>query len=244
MPTNGFFPVYGTLNTSGGQIDPGTNLSQPVTIATANTRISHRFLSWPASSTRPGSSNRTSRFNYNDLLLRQTYIFRLTKAPPPYRGLVYRDGDTKERHHGQPDGGLLEHRIAPEQTLLLGIDLQRHVNEGVGADNYGMGSHRYHEPGLQQLPRFRRVHRHLSEEHQGSERPSRPAPDPLGRSLVADRRGLFDHVETHNISEATSRTRNSNDDNLSLSGSLMYLADNGLSPYFAYAESFEGCCRA
>ncbi|MFM5136870.1 TonB-dependent siderophore receptor, partial [Aeromonas rivipollensis] len=40
VPTNGFFPVYGTLNTSGGQIDPATNLSQPGYDRNRNTQIS------------------------------------------------------------------------------------------------------------------------------------------------------------------------------------------------------------
>lgn len=40
VPTNGFFPVYGTLNTSGGQIDPSTNLSQPDYDRNRNTQIS------------------------------------------------------------------------------------------------------------------------------------------------------------------------------------------------------------
>ncbi|MGL5153445.1 MAG: TonB-dependent siderophore receptor, partial [Aeromonas veronii] len=94
VPTNGFFPVYGTLNTSGGQIDPSTNLSQPDYDRNRNTQISTGYeLAHQLNQTWEFKQN--VRFNYNDLLLRQTYIFPTYEGTTASRGLVYRDGNTK-----------------------------------------------------------------------------------------------------------------------------------------------------
>ncbi|MFM4805458.1 TonB-dependent siderophore receptor [Aeromonas bivalvium] len=237
VPTNGFFPVYGTLNTEGGQIDPATNLSQPDYDRNRNTQISAGYeLAHQINETWEFKQN--VRFNYNDLLLRQTYIFPTYEGTTAYRGLVYRDGDTKS---GTMDNQLVGYwnTDRTEQTLLLGIDLQRHVNEGQEADNYGMGSidtlHLDHG-GFPGFDESTTTHQKSTKGQSGFYAQHQIRWD--DRWLLTAG-GRFDYVETHNISEATSKNEKQYDDNLSLSGSLMYLADNGLSPYFAYAESFE-----
>ena len=237
VPTNGFFPVYGTLNTSGGQIDPSTNLSQPDYDRNRNTQISAGYeLAHQLNQTWEFKQN--VRFNYNDLLLRQTYIFPTYEGTTAYRGLVYRDGDTKS---ATMDNQLVGYwnTDRTEQTLLMGIDLQRHVNEGVEADNYGMGSIDTMNPDYSGFPGFDESTATYQKNTKGQSGLYAQHQIRWDDRWLLTAGGRFDYVETHNISEATSKNEKQYDDNLSLSGSLMYLADNGLSPYFAYAESFE-----
>ncbi|MCR3967453.1 TonB-dependent siderophore receptor [Aeromonas veronii] len=236
VPTNGFFPVYGTLNTSGGQIDPSTNLSQPDYDRNRNTQISTGYelahqlnQSW--------EFKQNVRFNYNDLLLRQTYIFPTYEGTTAYRGLVYRDGNTKSATMDNQMVGYWN-TDSTEQTLLLGVDLQRHVNEGVEADNYGMGSINTMNPDYSGFPGF--------DESTATYQKTTMAQEGIyaQHQIRWDDRwlltagGRFDYVETHNISKTYDRDEKQYDHALSLSGSLMYLADNGISPYFAYSESF------
>ena len=237
VPTNGFFPVYGTLNTEGGQIDPSTNLSQPDYDRNRNTQISTGYeLAHQFNQTWEFKQN--VRFNYNDLLLRQTYIFPTYEGTTAYRGLVYRDGDTKS---ATMDNQLVGYwnTDRTEQTLLMGIDLQRHVNEGVEADNYGMGSINTINPDYSGFPGFDESTATYQKNTKGQSGLYAQHQIRWDDRWLLTAGGRFDYVETHNISEATSKNEKQYDDNLSLSGSLMYLADNGLSPYFAYAESFE-----
>lgn len=237
VPTNGFFPVYGTLNTSGGQIDPSTNLSQPDYDRNRNTQISAGYeLAHQLNQTWEFKQN--VRFNYNDLLLRQTYIFPTYEGTTAYRGLVYRDGDTKSATMDNQMVGYWN-TDSTEQTLLLGVDLQRHVNEGQESDNYGMGAINTMNPDYSGFPGFDEstaTHQKSTKGQSGLYAQHQIRWDDLWLLTAG---GRFDYVETHNISEAKSKNEKQYDDNLSLSGSLMYLADNGLSPYFAYAESFE-----
>lgn len=235
VPTNGFFPVYGTLNTSGGQIDPSTNLSQPDYDRNRNTQISTGYeLAHQLNQTWEFKQN--VRFNYNDLLLRQTYIFPTYEGTTASRGLVYRDGNTKSATMDNQMVGYWN-TDSTEQTLLLGVDLQRHVNEGVEADNYGMGSINTMNPDYSGFPGFDEstaTHHKSSKGQSGLYAQHQIRWD--DRWLLTAG-GRFDYVETHNAN--TSKDERQYDHELSLSGSLMYLADNGLSPYFAYAESFE-----
>ncbi|MGU5655614.1 TonB-dependent siderophore receptor [Aeromonas allosaccharophila] len=236
VPTNGFFPVYGTLNTSGGQIDPSTNLSQPDYDRNRNTQISTGYelahqlnQSW--------EFKQNVRFNYNDLLLRQTYIFPTYEGTTAYRGLVYRDGNTKSATMDNQMVGYWN-TDSTEQILLLGVDLQRHVNEGVEADNYGMGSINTMNPDYSGFPGF--------DESTATYQKTTMAQEGIyaQHQIRWDDRwlltagGRFDYVETHNISKTYDRDEKQYDHALSLSGSLMYLADNGISPYLAYSESF------
>ncbi|MCE9932421.1 TonB-dependent siderophore receptor [Aeromonas salmonicida] len=237
VPTNGFFPVYGTLNTSGGQIDPSTNLSQPDYDRNRNTQISAGYeLAHQLNQTWEFKQN--VRFNYNDLLLRQTYIFPIYEGTTASRGLVYRDGDTKSATMDNQMVGYWN-TDSTEQTLLLGLDLQRHVNEGQEADNFGMGSINTMNPDYSGFPGFDEsttTHQKSTKGQSGLYAQHQIRWD--DRWLLAGG-GRFDYVDTHNISEAKSKEEKQYDHELSLSGSLMYLADNGLSPYIAYAESFE-----
>ncbi len=243
VPTNGFFPVYGTLNTSGGQIDPATNLSQPDYDRNRNTQISTGYelahqlnQSW--------EFKQKVRFNYNDLQLRQTYIYPWAawpatpdeNMPVRGRGMIYRDGNTKSATMDNQMVGYWN-TDSTEQTLLLGVDLQRHVNKGMEADSW-MGTIDTQHPDYSGFPGF--------DESTATYQKTTMAQEGIyaQHQIRWDDRwlltggGRFDYVETHNISKKYDRDEKQYDHALSLSGSLMYLADNGISPYLAYSESF------
>ncbi|MGL4777398.1 MAG: TonB-dependent siderophore receptor, partial [Aeromonas veronii] len=243
VPTNGFFPVYGTLNTSGGQIDPSTNLSQPDYDRNRNTQLSTGYelahqlnQSW--------EFKQKVRFNYNDLLLRQTYIYPWAawpatpdeNMPVRGRGMIYRDGNTKSATMDNQMVGYWN-TDSTEQTLLLGVDLQRHVNKGMEADSW-MGTIDTQNPDYSGFPGF--------DESTATYQKTTMAQEGIyaQHQIRWDDRwlltggGRFDYVETHNISKTYDRDEKQYDHALSLSGSLMYLADNGISPYLAYSESF------
>ncbi|MGL5564112.1 MAG: TonB-dependent siderophore receptor, partial [Plesiomonas sp.] len=243
VPTNGFFPVYGTLNTSGGQIDPSTNLSQPDYDRNRNTQISTGYeLAHQLNQT--WEFKQKVRFNYNDLLLRQTYIYPWAawpatpdeNMPVRGRGMIYRDGNTKSATMDNQMVGYWN-TDSTEQTLLLGVDLQRHVNKGMEADSW-MGTIDTQNPDYSGFPGF--------DESTATYQKTTMAQEGIyaQHQIRWDDRwlltggGRFDYVETHNISKTYDRDEKQYDHALSLSGSLMYLADNGISPYLAYSESF------
>lgn len=48
----------------------------------------------------------------------------------------------------------------------------------------------------------------------------------------------YDFARTNNRNHTAGGEEKANDEQLSLSGGIMYLADNGVSPYLSYTESF------
>ncbi|MGY3859227.1 TonB-dependent siderophore receptor [Aeromonas intestinalis] len=235
VPTNGFFPVYGTLDTTPGQIDPSTNLSQPDYDRNRNTQISAGYeLAHQFNDTWEFKQN--VRFSYNDLLLRQTYIYPVYDTTTAPRSVVYRDGDTKSiTMDNQMVGYWNTDRT--EQTLLLGIDLQRHVNEGVESDFVGVGTINTIHPDYNDFTGFDESAATYQKNTKGQSGFYAQHQIRWDDRWLLTAGGRFDYVETHNINKSANQKQY--DDNLSLSGSLMYLFDNGISPYFAYAESFE-----
>jgi iron complex outermembrane receptor protein len=234
-PTGGFFPVYGTLDTSGGQINPSTNLGQPDYDRNRNTQLSAGYAlehqlndMWEL--------KQNFNYSYNKLLLRSTYIFPTYAETTAYRGLVYRDGETNSFSlDNQAVGYWNSDRT--EQTLLVGVDLQQHTNKGVEADPFGMGSINTMQPSDNDFPGFDPADATYQKNDKAQ------AGLYIQHQLKLDDRwllqagGRYDYIETHNRDSSVNEKQY--DDQLSLSGSLMYLAENGVSPYVSYAESFE-----
>ena len=237
VPTGSFFPAYGTLDTSGGQIDPSTNLGQPDNDTNRSTQITVGYeLAHQLNDTWEFKQN--ARFNYNDLLLRQTYIFPNDSSSILDRGLVYRDGDTKSITLDNQMVGYWN-TDSTEQTLLLGVDLQRHVNESDEADAYFIDKIDAFNPNHGSFPGFDESTATHQKSSKGQSGLYAQHQIRWNERWLLTAGGRFDYVETHNISERSNTDQKQYDDNLSLSGSLMYLADNGLAPYISYAESFE-----
>lgn len=240
VPTNTFVPQYGSIiDTPNGKIDPETNLGQPDFDKYERTQVSLGYLlehqlndTWDL----------TSRLNYayNDLHLRSSYAFNSNTAPPNNevgQGLVYRKGDVNSftfdnRALAKWDTSRFEH------TLLAGVELQHHKNEGDELDDFAFGSINPWNP--------------VYGNHNG-----------INQSAVKDREitkaqasgyaqyqfkfdyqwigiigGRYDYVDVKNKSVKGNEDISGSFNETSINAGLMYLADNGLSPYINYSESF------
>ncbi|MGB7996364.1 MAG: TonB-dependent receptor plug domain-containing protein, partial [Photobacterium halotolerans] len=147
VPTNGFFPANGSLiDTQQGKLDPSTNLGEPGYDINEKTQFSlgyaleHEFNdTW--------TLKQNANYGHIDMLLRSSYVFSAPAVdsggniidPNVYnRGLVYRNGSVDSYSlDTQTVGRFYTDRT--EQTLLLGLDLQTHKNEGKEKDDYAFG---------------------------------------------------------------------------------------------------------
>ncbi|MBB1489555.1 TonB-dependent siderophore receptor [Oceanospirillum sediminis] len=240
VPTNGFFPAAGTLLASdSGKIDPSTNYGEPDYDLYERTQVSvgyqleHAFDdTWRFS--------QSLNYGYNDLLLRSTYAF--FNADPAasqlYRGVVFREGDnqsvTFDNHAvGQWDLGRTEH------TLLLGVDLQRHKTEGEEQDSYAFSPIAVSEPEYGHytpLDPANNLDREITKSQASLYAQYQIDLDARWLALIGAR---YDHVTTENSSQAARQDKSRSDDELSFNTSVMYRADNGMSPYASYSQSFE-----
>ena len=239
IPTNPFYPAAGTiLDSSLGSIAAGTNLGQPGYDKYERTQISAGYqLEHFLNDTWTLSQN----FNvgFNELYLRSSYIFPSsdTTANSIGQGIVFRDGDTtsvsldsKAVANWQSD--------TIENTVLLGLDLQHHKTDGVEQDNYSFGSINPYAPvygNYTPLNMANNNDREISKSQAGLYAQYQGK---LNQQWVASVGGRFDAIETDNTSQSKSEDKSRNDSELSLNAGLMYLGDNGLSPYISYSESF------
>ncbi|WP_148861097.1 TonB-dependent siderophore receptor [Marinobacter fonticola] len=241
VPYNGFKLPYGTANnTPYGKVDPSTNYSQPDydtnerEQASIGYELSHRFSdTW--------TFEQNLRYSHLDLLLRSSYIL-FKDADPAVRtgtqGLTYREGEIES---WTIDNRLIGKWFTEnlENTLLLGIDYQDLENKGDEANLYSFGTIDLFDP---QYGNFTPV----------------TESDIINREITKQQTGLYiqdqlrindrwvllggvryDKAETDNVNRTAGTTERADDDEISLSGGVMYLAPNGLSPYLSYAESFQ-----
>jgi len=239
IPTNPFYPAAGTiLDSSLGSIAAGTNLGQPGYDKYERTQISAGYqLEHFLNDTWTLSQN----FNvgFNELYLRSSYIFPSSDSTANSigQGIVFRDGDTtsvsldsKAVANWQSD--------TIENTVLLGLDLQHHKTDGVEQDNYSFGSINPYAPvygNYTPLNMANNNDREISKSQAGLYAQYQGK---LNQQWVASVGGRFDAIETDNTSQSKSEDKSRNDSELSLNAGLMYLGDNGLSPYISYSESF------
>ncbi|ATN00579.1 TonB-dependent siderophore receptor [Proteus terrae] len=239
-PTNPFFPAAGTLISSPfGKIKPSTNLGEPGYDKYKRTQISAGYLLESNINDVWRFSQRLN-YGYNDLLLRSVYAFPNSDitATELGRGIVFRDGKNQSISFdnnvvGEWDTDNFEH------TLLAGAELQYHQTKGDEQDNYSFGTINPWNPIY------------------GKYTPLNPA-DNINRTIDKTQYSLYsqyqtkfdsrwvamagirqDWVKTENKAQAKNEDKSRTDSEFSLNAGLMYLADNGLSPYVSYSESFE-----
>lgn len=239
-PTNPFFPAAGTLISSPlGKIKPSTNLGEPGYDKYKRTQISAGYLLESNINDVWRFSQRLN-YGYNDLLLRSVYAFPNSDvtATELGRGIVFRDGKNQSISFdnnvvGEWDTDNFEH------TLLAGAELQYHQTKGDEQDNYSFGTINPWNPIY------------------GKYTPLNPA-DNINRTIDKTQYSLYsqyqtkfdgrwvamagvrqDWVKTENKAQVKNEDKSRTDSEFSLNAGLMYLADNGLSPYVSYSESFE-----
>ncbi|MEX0605198.1 TonB-dependent siderophore receptor [Marinobacter sp.] len=240
VPFNGFKLPYGTVqNTPFGKVDRSTNYSEPGYDTNERTQsaigysLSHQFNdTW--------RFEQDLRYSQLDLLLRSSYILAQTGPREGSRGLTYRDGEI--------NSWTIDNRLVgkwftnrTENTLLLGVDYQDLENKGDEANLFSFGN----------------APIDLFDPQYGNFTPVAPS-DLVSRDITKQQTGLYiqdqlrldnrwvflagvryDRAETDNTNRGSNTTERSDDDQLSLSGGIMYLGANGVSPYISYAESFQ-----
>jgi len=239
VPTNTFKLPYGTVqDTPFGKVDPSTNYSEPSydRDQRKQTSLGYEFThalndDW--------TFNQNFAFRRLDLELRSSYVLARVGERQGSRGLVFRNGDAESwTVDNQLVGQWFTDRT--ENTLLIGLDYQNVNVRAREADLFSFGAPiDLFDP---QYGNFDPVSNN----------------DVSNRSVDSDQTGLYlqnqlrlddrwimlggvryDEAESSDANRTTNITQSYDVDQFSFSGGLMYVADNGLSPYLSYTESFQ-----
>lgn len=242
IPTNPFKLSYGTVqDTPFGKVSPSTNYSEPDYDINERTQsaigysLSHRLNDiW--------TFEQDIRYSELDLLLRSSFIFFQTSPREGQRGLVYRDGKINS---WTADNRLVGKWFTDrtENTLLFGVDYQDLNNEG---EQNGAGGFTFFGAPID-----------LFEPQYGNFTPITPA-DLIVQEIDKQQTGYylqhqlrlddrwvflagarFDQADVDSVNRDNNTRQKADDNELSFSGGVMYLAENGISPYLSYSESFE-----
>nr|WP_319552068.1 TonB-dependent siderophore receptor [uncultured Vibrio sp.] len=242
VPTNPFFPAAGTLLSSDyGKVDPSTNLGQPDYDKYERTQFSLGYLlEHDINDTWTFSQN--ANYGSNELYLRSSYVFPNSDAATEEltQGVVFRDGKNQSFTFDNNAVGNWATDNA-EHTVLVGVDLQYHKTKGDEQDNYAFGTINPFNPvygNYTPLDSADNIKREI-EKSQASVYSQYQLK--FHEQWIGNVGARYDWVKTENSGKGASvdQSESRDDGELSLSAGLMYLADNGLSPYANYSQSFE-----
>ena len=242
VPTNPFFPAAGTLLSSDyGKVDPSTNLGQPDYDKYERTQFSLGYmLEHDINDTWTFSQN--ANYGSNELYLRSSYVFPNSDAATEEltQGVVFRDGKNQSFTFDNNAVGNWATDNA-EHTVLVGVDLQYHKTKGDEQDNYAFGTINPFTPvygNYTPLDSADNIKREI-EKSQASVYSQYQLK--FHEQWIGNVGARYDWVKTENSGKGASvdQSESRDDGELSLSAGLMYLADNGLSPYANYSQSFE-----
>lgn len=242
VPTNPFFPASGTiLKSDFGTIDPSTNLGQPDYDKYERTQFSLGYLlehqvnqNWKLS--------QNFNYGYNKLFLRSSYVFPNSDPTTNEltQGIVYRDGKNQSLTF---DNHAIGHwnSMYSEQTLLMGLDLQRHETDGVEQDNYAFGKINPFNPiygNYTPLNDANNIQRNIKKSQVSAYSQYQLKLHQQWVGIVGAR---YDWVKTENEGSGPNvdQDKSRHDGEFSFNAGLMYIANNGLSPYANYSQSFE-----
>ncbi|EPM6341822.1 TonB-dependent siderophore receptor [Vibrio parahaemolyticus] len=242
VPTNPFFPAAGTLIGSNfGKIDPSTNLGQPNYDKYERTQFSLGYLlehyindTW--------SFSQNLNYGSNELYLRSSYAFSNNDPAKEEltQGIVFRDGKNQSiTFDNNAVGNWMTDNA--EHTVLVGMDLQFHKTDGDEQDNYAFGTINPWNPvygNFNPLDPSKNVKREI-EKSQASVYSQYQLK--LHEQWIGNVGARYDWVKTENSGKGVGVDQNESRDDgqLSLSAGVMFLANNGLSPYANYSQSFE-----
>lgn len=242
LPSNAFKLAYGSVDrTPFGKVDPSTNYSEPDYDTNERTQSSLGYsLTHQINDT--WRFEQDFRYSKLDLLLRSSFIFFQTSPREGQRGLVYRDGEI--------DSWTVDNRMVgtwntdrTENTLLFGVDYQNLNNKG--KQNGAGGFSNFGDPIDLFDPQYGNFTPITAADLIVQEIDKKQTGYYLQHQLRLDDRWVFlagaryDQVEVDSINRDADVRQEADDDQVSLSGGIMYLADNGLSPYLSYSESFQ-----
>ncbi|MDV5169281.1 TonB-dependent siderophore receptor [Photobacterium rosenbergii] len=246
VPTNAFFPAAGTLIDSDfGKIDPSTNLGQPDydnyerEQFSIGYRLEHDYNDvWQLT--------QNFSYGYNKLNLISSYAFfnNDPSVEELTQGLVYRDGKNQSVTFDNNAVGNW-YSDESEHTLLVGVDFQYHNTDGVEQDNFAFGTINPWKPeygNFTPIDPSLNIQRDISKTQASLYSQYQLKFQEQWIGIVGAR---YDWVKSENKGKGNTafgpvdQKESRNDNQLSLNAGVMYLADNGLSPYASYAQSFE-----
>ncbi|BFU59660.1 MULTISPECIES: TonB-dependent siderophore receptor [Rodentibacter] len=238
VPTTGFFPMQGTLQTNLGKIDRRTNLGDPTTDTLNRKQYSlgyeftHKFDD-------SLTFSQNYKFNMQDVKQQSAFSNGVTVFPIIGQGAVFNDVIT--RSHS------IDNRLTKnwkydnyENSLTFGVDYQYLTAKGA-YNSYYMP---YSVPAT-----FTPLYtlNSLSPIYNGIQVPNNARPD---YDVTQRQLGFYlqDQVKIGNwhLSGGVRNDRAKGEEgsqsykinHTSYSGGVMYVAENGLAPYFSYSESF------
>lgn len=237
-PTGSFKLPYGTLhNTPFGKVGYTTSLIEP-DFERNNSRqfsvgyeFSHNFNdTW--------SFKQNANYSYLNLDLRSSYLLAMVDDSHASRGLTYRDGFAQN--------WALDNRVVGnwqvdnwENTLLLGIDFQSANTRSHDGNLYSFGSPidifnpvygDYTSPADSDLFRYKSKRNQTGYYIQNQFKYDDHWVFLLG--------GRYDQARSHDHNLTQGGDTSMDDTKFTKTGGLMYLFDNGISPYVSYSESF------
>nr|WP_317984042.1 TonB-dependent siderophore receptor [Affinibrenneria salicis] len=238
--TNGFKLPYGTLHdTPFGKVGYETSLGEPG-INNHNTRQFTLGYEFTHHLNDVWTFHQNLNYTYLNMDLRGAYALGMVSGSDRLasRGLTYRDGFAQN--------WALDNRMVGEwqfadfdNTLLLGVDYRRANTQSRDANLYAFGDPidifnpvygNYTPPGDDEL------FDHRSGRHQTGYYIQNQIK--YNQRLILLLGGRYDVAKSRDRNLQSGDDTRMDDDKFSKTAGVMYLFDNGLSPYVSYAESF------
>lgn len=177
------------------------------------------------------------RYSHLDLDLRSTYMdFATGDGRTAYRGHLQRDGEI--------DNLTVDNRMIgkwyterTENTLLFGVDYQELSLDGKEFDDFTYDTVDIFDPDTSITPvdRSQLFGRQIDKQQLGIYVQDQLRIDDRWVLLGSVR---HDSADVENTNQSLDVTVDETQSHTSYSGGVMYLADNGISPYLSYTESF------
>ncbi|PWW32715.1 TonB-dependent siderophore receptor [Chromohalobacter israelensis] len=239
VPENPFKLAYGTLeNTPFGKVDPETNYGAPSYDKDERTQLGIGYeLQHYLDDTWKFEQN--FRYSHLDLDLRSTYIMS---------SLIQGSERTANRGHLQRNGDIdsftIDNRMVgkwyterTENTLLVGVDYQDLSLDGKEFDDFTYDTVDAFDPDTSIVPldSSQLFGRHIDKQQLGLYVQDQLRIDDRWVLLGSVR---HDSADVKNTRQDISVTVDETQSATSFSGGVMYLGDNGVSPYLSYTESF------
>lgn len=237
-PTSGFKLPYGTLHdTPFGKVSADTTFGEPGFDRRDSTQfnlgyeLTHHFGDvW--------TFQQNASYSSLDLDLRSVYALYMVDDRRANRGLTYRDGIAQ--------GWAVDNRMVgnwqmskAENTLLLGVDYQTANSRGKDANLYTFGDPLdIFNPQYGNIPQLNDgdLFRHKTNRYQtGYYIQDQFKYDDRWIFLLG---GRYDNARSRDHNQTDGSDLRMDDTKFTKTAGMMYLFDNGVSPYISYAESF------
>ncbi|MEQ9861279.1 TonB-dependent siderophore receptor [Pectobacterium cacticida] len=235
--TNGFKLPYGTLhNTPFGKVGYTTSLGEP-DINRHNTRQLNLGYEFTHHLNDTWTFQQNLNYTYLNLDLRNVYAMAMVDERHASRGLTYRDGFAQNwATDNRLVGEWLGEKI--DNTLLLGVDYRRANTQSRDANLSAFGDPidifnpvygHYTSPDSQ-------LFQHRSGRHQTGYYVQNQIK--YDERLIFLLGGRYDVAKSRDRNLSSGEDTRTDDTKFTKAAGLMYLFDNGVSPYISYSESF------